>query len=155
MTPDLLKRGARALMKAQDGTDDFDALEPDMQADLMSHVRAVIEAVDMVEIPRIDLNRPASEQGVGSTDRGALFERMKKIAVEILQMNDSGALHIFVADGNCEDESLEFCLEQEHITDAEREFVERMLLMPEEWRFGAYAFTDCRDIMAEAGCAPQ
>jgi len=43
MTDTPLIRAARALMLSQSGVDDFDALDPEMQAGLLDDVRAVLE----------------------------------------------------------------------------------------------------------------
>jgi hypothetical protein len=72
-----------------------------------------------------------------------LIERMKAAAAEMLTMNEFGALHIFVADGNFDDGDLEFCLVQPEITAAEREFCSRMLQdFTREQRGGVYAFAE-------------
>ena len=71
-----------------------------------------------------------------------LIDRMKTAAVEMQTMNEFGALHIFVSDGNCESENLEFCLWQQNITPEEYEFCNRMLHdFTEEQRCGIYAFS--------------
>ncbi len=80
----------------------------------------------------------------------ALFERMKAAARELNTINEFGALHIFVADGNCEDEHVEWCIQQPNITDEEHDFATRMLeQFTEEQRFGVYAFSQCRDLWEE------
>lgn len=56
-----------------------------------------------------------------------LVARGRIAAAELNTMSGAGALHIFVDDGNCDSDNLQFCLEQPDITPAEREFVERML----------------------------
>lgn len=71
---------------------------------------------------------------------------MKAAALEMNTHDEFGALHIFVADGNCEDEHLEFCLAQPNITEREKEFALRMLTeMTEEMRAGVFALSMCRD----------
>lgn len=73
-------------------------------------------------------------------NRITLVAKMLAVADEINTHSGWGALHIFIADGNCCREDLEFCLEQPDITEREREFVERMLHdMSEEALHGAWA----------------
>lgn len=76
-----------------------------------------------------------------------LFEKIKHGARAIAAMDEFGALHIFVSDGNCEDEDLEFCLQDERITLLERTFATLMLTrFSEDERVAAYAFSGCEDI---------
>lgn len=77
-----------------------------------------------------------------------LFEIIVTAARELNTMSDCGALHIFVADGNCDDESIEFCLAQPNLTDVERDFATRMACFSEETRYAIYAFAQCSDIDA-------
>lgn len=44
MTDTPLRRAARALMLSQSGVDDFDALDPEMQAQVLKDVAAVLQA---------------------------------------------------------------------------------------------------------------
>ncbi len=55
-----------------------------------------------------------------------------------------GGLHIVVADGNCDDESVEFCLEQTEkpLTSEERELAQDLQVQEEEARFVAYWLSD-------------
>lgn len=76
---------------------------------------------------------------------------MKNAATEINRQNPWGALHIFVEDGNCEDEDLESCLAQVDITEAEQKFCQRMLEgLTENQRYGAWALAQCSDAQAHA-----
>ena len=79
-------------------------------------------------------------------DSDALFALLKMLAREIAAQEMYGALHIFVCDGNCEDDHLEFCLQDKRITPAERDFVNRMLGYREEQRVAAWLFSDCPDL---------
>jgi hypothetical protein len=84
-----------------------------------------------------------------------LFQAVVAGARELNTMSDCGALHIFVADGNCDDESIEFCLAQPNLTDVERDFANRMAYLPEETRYAIYAFAQCSDIDAALAPPPQ
>lgn len=75
-----------------------------------------------------------------------LFTLLKTLAREIAAQDMYGALHIFVCDGNCEDDHLEFCLQDKRITPAERDFVNRMLHINEDVRLAAWLFSDCPDL---------
>lgn len=81
--------------------------------------------------------------------QGKILDGAKAMA----QMSGDGALHIFVEDGNCGDEDLEFCLDQPDITESERKFANVMRNeFSEEERCAVYAFAQCSDI--EAALAP-
>lgn len=54
--------------------------------------------------------------------------RLEAAAVLINAADEFGPLHIFVSDGNCEDEHLRFCLDRPDITEGEAEFVNKMLV---------------------------
>lgn len=84
-----------------------------------------------------------------------LFKMVVAAAKELSQMSGEGALHIFVADGNCDDESIEFCLEQPNLTDAERDFAERMAWFTEANRYAIWAFAQCSNIDAALAPPPQ
>ena len=79
-------------------------------------------------------------------DSNALFDMLKTLAREIAAQDMYGALHIFVCDGNCDDDDLEFCLKDERITPAERDFVNRMLEHGEDRRLAAWLFSECPDL---------
>lgn len=76
-----------------------------------------------------------------------LFERIKADAIVLNQIDPYGALHIFVSDGNCEDEHLDLCLKDPRITDEERAWIRHMLAsFTEEQRYAVWAFADCVDL---------
>lgn len=71
---------------------------------------------------------------------------MTAYAREIAQQNGRGALHVFVEDGNCERETIEWCMEQPDITPTETAFCQRVLHdLTEEQCFGAWALAQCDD----------
>jgi len=79
-----------------------------------------------------------------------LFEIIKVDAIRLNQMNGFGALHIFVADGNCEDHNLEFCLGLPNITEEEREWCQHMYdRYTEEQRYAVWAFAQCPDLRTQ------
>jgi hypothetical protein len=84
-------------------------------------------------------------------DSQYLFEKIKAAAIEMSRQDEFGALHIVVANGNCEDEHVQFCLDQPNITAGEQAFA-RILLdeFTEEERFAVYAFSSCEDIRRTA-----
>lgn len=79
-----------------------------------------------------------------------LFDAMKALAIEMCRIDEFGALHIVVSDGNMEDDHIQFCLEQPNITPGEIAFAQKLLDIPEEQRFMAYALTNCPDIFRAA-----
>lgn len=83
-----------------------------------------------------------------------LFRAMRELAVEMCRMNEFGALHIVVADGNMEDDHIRFCLEQPSITSEETDFARKLLDIPEEQRFMVYALTNCPDVFRASTPSP-
>lgn len=71
----------------------------------------------------------------------ALAERMDTV-------DHYGGLHIIVADGNCDDDSVEFCLEQTEkpLSSEERSLAEDLFERGEEDRFAAYWFSQRRSL---------
>jgi len=76
-----------------------------------------------------------------------LFHRMVAVARQWVTMNHFGALHIIIADGNVEEEHIEFCMSEEGITQEEHAFANMLLEeFSEEERHAIYSFTHCEDI---------
>lgn len=76
--------------------------------------------------------------------RDELVEKMLYWADRINEQPEYGALHIFVADGNCDDESLAFCSTLPSITAHERIFLNSIQeQLSEEARAGAWALAQC------------
>lgn len=69
-----------------------------------------------------------------------LIEKMLVAAEKIAAASPDGALHIFIADGNCENEHIEWCMEQPDITTDEMALCRWMYEeISEHVRFGAWA----------------
>lgn len=80
-------------------------------------------------------------------DSSALFERLATAAREMNRMDPFGALHIFVEDGNCADEDLDFCLQEANITADEAAWCKRMRMeFNEDERIAVFRFSDCADL---------
>jgi hypothetical protein len=79
-----------------------------------------------------------------------MFTAARTIAEAEKKGWDYGACHIFVADGNCTDDDLQFCLADDRVTAEEREFLTYMLEeVDENVRFGAWALAQCSDILTD------
>jgi hypothetical protein len=72
--------------------------------------------------------------------REQVIAKMQFWADRINEQNEYGALHILIADGNCDDESREFCRTRHTITADETAFLDGIEAdLTEEAIFGAWA----------------
>jgi hypothetical protein len=72
--------------------------------------------------------------------RAEVIAKMHYWADRINEQNEFGALHIFIADGNCDEESRAFCRAQPTITADEIAFLDGIEAdLIEEGIFGAWA----------------
>ena len=63
---------------------------------------------------------------------------LEQLADRISAANEFGALHIFVSDGNVEDDDLAFCMSRPECTAEERLLCEDALKFTEDERFQAW-----------------
>ena len=78
------------------------------------------------------------------TTQAELCAQMLEVAGMIRQHSGKGALHIFIDDGNCQIEDLEWCMEQPGITAEEAAFVRWLIENVSEGAiFGAWALAQC------------
>lgn len=66
-----------------------------------------------------------------------------QLAMNLQKCDDFGALHILVSDWNCDDASLEFCKNEESLTEFEGAVLQQAKALSYEGRVSALALASC------------
>lgn len=84
---------------------------------------------------------------------GAIWPWVLNLAERIRDANDFGGLHLVVADGNVDDEDIEYCMSQtdKPLTDEEKKLADDLLYSEVEIRHFAYWLSCNKNELYELG----
>jgi hypothetical protein len=69
-------------------------------------------------------------------------DEAKAIGIRLRDVDAFGGCHIVVSDWNLEDDNIDFCIDYPTTTDAEREIMRALKVLPDDQRYAAMAVAD-------------